>query len=49
MHREWKVALLVLALIVTSVGMTACAKYPVVTNTPYSSPSAAAPVSHPTR
>jgi hypothetical protein len=41
MHPRWKHALLVLALILSTVGMTACAKYPVVTDTRASSPSSA--------
>ena len=40
MRREWKTALLVLTLIVSSVAVTACAKYPVVADTRASSPSA---------
>jgi hypothetical protein len=47
MYLRLKSALLLLALVVSAVGMTACAKYPVVTDTRASSPSAAAPA--PTR
>jgi hypothetical protein len=38
-----------LALITVLVGLTACAKYPVVARTPGQSPSAAAPAPAPTR
>ena len=40
MHAQWKAALLVLTLIGASVGLTACAKYPVVSDVRASSPSA---------
>jgi hypothetical protein len=47
MRHGLKSAVLVLALIGFTVGITACAKYPVVSDTRASSPSAAAPA--PTR
>jgi hypothetical protein len=47
MYSHLKSTTLALALITLLVGLTACAKYPVVTKTPGQSPSAAAPA--PTR
>lgn len=40
MHRDWNRVLLILTLLVATVGMTACAKYPMVTDSRASSPSA---------
>jgi len=43
MYSQLKSTTLALALITLLVGLTACAKYPVVATTPGQSPSAAAP------
>jgi len=43
MYSQLKSTTLALALITLLVGLTACAKYPVVAKTPWQSPSAAAP------
>jgi hypothetical protein len=49
MYSHLKSTTLALALITVLVGLTACAKYPVVTKTPGQSPSAAAPAPAPAR
>ena len=49
MYSQLKSTTLALALITLLVGLTACAKYPVVAKTPGQSPSAAAPAPAPAR